>query len=143
MPMTATARLIWRHHPPSRKSDDCRRPLVPRSGFARGSPSPGGGRCRPWRPEGLPWTRGHPGAAGRILRHRLVADDRASRCAAALDVTGLLRRAFHGTVRAEHAAIPRFRLQQYAAAFALVEILARVRGHAFDLRMRTGRTCDH
>jgi hypothetical protein len=50
---------------------------------------------------------------------------------------------FHRTVRAEHAAIPRFRLQQYAATFALVEILARGHGHVFDLRMRTGRTRDH
>ncbi|MGC2463388.1 MAG: hypothetical protein WA446_20810 [Steroidobacteraceae bacterium] len=37
----------------------------------------------------------------------------------------------------------RLRLQQYAAAFALVEILARVHGHEFDLRMRTGRTRAH
>ena len=66
-----------------------------------------------------------------------------SHCTPALDATGLLRWALHGSVRAKDAAITRLRLKHYAAALALVEILARVHGHPFSLRMPTGWTRDN
>ena len=75
------------------------------------TPIPQWRKTRPCHLEGLPWSLRCLRAAGRILPERVAAHDRTSRCAPALEATGLLRRVFHATVRAEHAAIPRLGLQ--------------------------------
>ena len=55
----------------------------------------------------------------------------------------LNRRTRHVPVRTEHAAIPRFWLQQGFAFRTFVEILARVRGHCFGCAMPADRTGEH
>ena len=54
----------------------------------------------------------------------------------------LYRRARRVTVRAEDAAVPRLWLEQRAAALALIEELAGVRGHCFRRLMTTARAGD-
>jgi hypothetical protein len=49
-------------------------------------------------------------------------------------------RAFDGSVGTEHAAVSGLRLEHLAAPFAVVEVLARIRGHRFDGPMAAIRT---
>jgi hypothetical protein len=54
----------------------------------------------------------------------------------------LYRRTRHIAIRAEHAAVTRERLEDSAAALAIVEKLAGIGRHCFRFPMSTMRTCD-
>jgi hypothetical protein len=75
-------------------------------------------------------------------KHPHRRDHRSSRRLPTAAVTGLDRRALDVSVRAVHAAITQLWLQQRATPRAIVEILARVRGHGFLLPMAAGRALD-
>lgn len=84
----------------------------------------------------------HDGAGGGATRFRGRSGRRLGRAQSAFAATAPLildRRAGHGTVGAEHAAVARLGLEQRVAAFALVEPLAGVGGHGFGLDVAAQR----